>query len=164
MPKKIIKKPNKHLKDSQTRRNKIFWFDETKIELFGLKSKRYVWRTPGPAHHLPDSMPAVKHGGTFQRDNDPWHTAKITKEWFENNSVKVLEWPSQSPDLNPPSNSVTACLCFPTFLTVGLPLLHVEGLVPDWILAGGALETLDVVGHLQRVHDFLREKKIIPAL
>ncbi len=37
---------------------------------------------------------------TFQQDNDPKHTAKIT-EWLHNNSVTVLEWPSQSPDLNP---------------------------------------------------------------
>ena len=37
----------------------------------------------------------------FQQDNDPKHTAKITKEWLHNNSVTVLEWPSQSPDLNP---------------------------------------------------------------
>ncbi len=38
---------------------------------------------------------------TFQQDNDPKHTAKITKEWLHNNSVTVLEWPSQSPDINP---------------------------------------------------------------
>ncbi len=38
---------------------------------------------------------------TFQQDNDPKHTAKITKEWLHNNSLTVLEWPSQSPDLNP---------------------------------------------------------------
>ncbi len=36
---------------------------------------------------------------TFQQDNDPKHTAKM--EWLHNNSVSVLEWPSQSPDLNP---------------------------------------------------------------
>ncbi len=35
------------------------------------------------------------------KTNDPKHTAKITKECFHNNSVTVLEWPSQSPDLNP---------------------------------------------------------------
>ena len=37
-------------------RNKIFWFDETKIELFGLTAKGHVWRKRG-------TIPTVKHRG-----------------------------------------------------------------------------------------------------
>uniref|UniRef100_A0AAQ4RBZ2 Tc1-like transposase DDE domain-containing protein n=1 Tax=Gasterosteus aculeatus aculeatus TaxID=481459 RepID=A0AAQ4RBZ2_GASAC len=121
-------------------RNKILWSDETKIELFGLNAKRRVWRKPGTAHHLANTIPTVKHGGSimlwgcfsaggtgrpvriegkmnaamyrdildenmlqsaldlrlgrwfiFQQDNDPKHTAKITKKWLRHNSVNVLE-------------------------------------------------------------------------
>uniref|UniRef100_A0A7N8X4M4 Spectrin repeat containing, nuclear envelope family member 3 n=1 Tax=Mastacembelus armatus TaxID=205130 RepID=A0A7N8X4M4_9TELE len=38
----------------------------------------------------------------MKRLRESWlHTAKITKEWLRNNSVTVLDWPSQSPDRNP---------------------------------------------------------------
>lgn len=37
----------------------------------------------------------------FQQDNDPKHTSNLAKEWFQNQGVHILEWPAQSPDLNP---------------------------------------------------------------
>jgi transposase len=33
-------------------------------------------------------------------DNDPKHTSKFVEKWLKDNKVEVLEWPSQSPNLN----------------------------------------------------------------
>ena len=37
----------------------------------------------------------------FQQDNDPMHTSNLLKTWFPDAWIKVLAWPSQSPELNP---------------------------------------------------------------
>ena len=37
----------------------------------------------------------------FQHDNDPKHTSKKAKKCLEELKITVLDWPAQSPDLNP---------------------------------------------------------------
>jgi hypothetical protein len=40
----------------------------------------------------------------FQQDNCSVHTAHRVADWFGNNNINVLDWPSRSPDLNPLEN------------------------------------------------------------
>ena len=54
------------------------------------------------ANNLLPSVRALKmgRGWVFQNDNDTKHTARATKEWLCKKHLNVLEWPSQSPELN----------------------------------------------------------------
>ncbi len=40
----------------------------------------------------------------FLQDLAPVHTAKSTKSWLNDRGVSVLDWPVNSPDLNPREN------------------------------------------------------------
>ncbi|KAG1153208.1 hypothetical protein G6F37_010565 [Rhizopus arrhizus] len=45
-----------------------------------------------------------RHQVIFQHDNDPKHTSKLVKEYLEQQSYNILQWPAQSSDLNPIEN------------------------------------------------------------
>jgi len=40
----------------------------------------------------------------FQDDNDPKHRSEVVKKWKKDNNIVSLDWPSNSPDLNPIEN------------------------------------------------------------
>lgn len=40
----------------------------------------------------------------FQHDNDPKHKARMVQKWLSERDFTVLDWPAQSPDLNPIEN------------------------------------------------------------
>ncbi len=49
-------------------------------------------------------IPSLRRLGcraVFQHDNDPKHTSKMTTALLKKLRVKVVDWPSMSPDLNP---------------------------------------------------------------
>ena len=52
----------------------------------------YLW--PVIARHLPTDK------YLFQDDNAPIHASRKTKRWKQENNIKCMTWPSQSPDLN----------------------------------------------------------------
>lgn len=53
---------------------------------------------------LPHAHQNLPENWTFQHDNNPKHTAKVVKDFLSNESVRVLDWPPCSPDLNPIEN------------------------------------------------------------
>ncbi|MBN3279662.1 CRVP protein, partial [Polyodon spathula] len=115
--KALLEFTKRHVGDSEKMWQNILWSDETKIELFGLNAKRYVWRKPNTAHHPGNTIPTVKHGGgsimllgcfsstgtgNLVRVEGKMHGAKYRQ--LKNKKANVLEWPSQSLDLNPIEN------------------------------------------------------------
>lgn len=52
-------------------------------------------------HMIPHATNRLAPDWIFQEDNDPKHTSKLVKNFLVNEGVKKMEWPSQSPDLNP---------------------------------------------------------------
>ena len=46
----------------------------------------------------------LKESIVFQQDNAPIHKCQVVLKWLKNRNVNLMDWPSQSPDLNPIEN------------------------------------------------------------
>uniref|UniRef100_A0A914YUJ1 Transposase n=1 Tax=Panagrolaimus superbus TaxID=310955 RepID=A0A914YUJ1_9BILA len=62
---------------------------------------KFVYRDLLQNNMLPFARRKMPRGWVFQQDNDPKHSSGLLKEWFVKKKLRVLKWPSQSPDLNP---------------------------------------------------------------
>lgn len=89
-----------------------------KINVWGC----FSYNGTGPIYRIKDNMTAVSYCNIlekvmlpyaewhmplkwiFQQDNDPKHCSKLAKAWFNSNKIQVMDWPAQSPDLNPIEN------------------------------------------------------------
>jgi transposase len=53
---------------------------------------------------LESAKRAVPKQWILQQDNDPKHTSLVARRWLDEHNIKRLDWPANSPDLNPIEN------------------------------------------------------------
>lgn len=67
-----------------------------------MDSKEYI--STMKENMIPSAEKLHRRYFVYQQDNAPCHKSHATMQWFEDNEVQLLEWPSRSPDLNPIEN------------------------------------------------------------
>ncbi|XP_062558115.1 uncharacterized protein LOC134222992 [Armigeres subalbatus] len=53
---------------------------------------------------IPFTEDVMDNDFIFQQDNAAIHVSKVSKQWFSEHDITLLEWPARSPDLNPIEN------------------------------------------------------------
>ncbi|GET58377.1 IS630 family transposase [Rhizophagus irregularis DAOM 181602=DAOM 197198] len=100
--------------------NQVIFSDESSVEIGKQSRQIRVWRHTGERFNIECLTPTFKSGrksvmvwgfceltgraAIFQQDNASIHTAKITKNWLKKNKIAIIDWPANSPDLNPIEN------------------------------------------------------------
>lgn len=77
-----------------------------KSELLFIKATMDSEKYTGVIDHVLIPFIAKNHGksGIFQQDNAPCHVSKHSMDHFKKKKMKVMDWPANSPDLNPIEN------------------------------------------------------------
>ena len=70
-------------------------YSQAYIELLeeNLSGSLDKWKSENPQFDKKDMV--------FQQDNAPCHASRATKEYLKDTDINVLDWPANSPDLNP---------------------------------------------------------------
>ena len=96
----LLRYAKHHSRDSEAMGQKVLRSDETKMELFGLNAKRYVWHKPNTEHHPKNTIPTVKHiAGSIML----WGFFLISRDWGtcqdgrENGWSKIQKSPRGKP-------------------------------------------------------------------
>jgi hypothetical protein len=66
-----------------------------------MDAKQYVEILEHSLSKSVDILEIPEENFIFQQDNDPKHTSNRATDWFEEQDIDLLDWPAQSPDLNP---------------------------------------------------------------
>ncbi len=74
----------------------LWWFG---LQCHLLVLVHCVFWKPTSLHRFTDKCWSISY--IFQQDLASAHTAKSTKSWLNDHGVRVLDWPANSPDLNP---------------------------------------------------------------
>ncbi|KAK6748551.1 hypothetical protein RB195_001278 [Necator americanus] len=112
-----VKWAKEHIGSTRQQWNKVLFSDESKFNLMGSDGinshgvgplrrihgslDRYGYEKILETTMRPFALQIISRGFIFQQDNDPKHTPSYIRDWFNRRHVEVLDWPSQSPDLNP---------------------------------------------------------------